>query len=183
LRGGFNTYGYVFQNPVRGIDPLGLATAVIVGGPTSGNPAGHTAVATTGHGVESFGTQTPSGSSLTDYLENQAKYRSSTVYIIATTPEQEAAIRDRLSQFPVDLPGVPSFDSDDTCATRTNSALSAAGLYDPSNPWATLGSVLGIHSPLPEATGATGNHYSRGNNIPIPQGAANIPESLNEFNP
>jgi len=44
LKAGVNTYGYVKQNPVNYIDPKGLDIVIINGGPTNGNPIGHTAV-------------------------------------------------------------------------------------------------------------------------------------------
>lgn len=177
-------YNYAGNEPLTGADPLCLDTAVIVGGPTGGNPFGHSAIATTGSGVTSFGTGTPAGGSTTDYLASQAEYRDSTVYIIATTPEQESAIQDALAGFAGEpLPDVPSPDSDDTCASRTNAALAVAGLLDPSNPLATLGALLGAHSPLPESSAAIGALESGGNSVHIPQGTTNIPSSLNQFNP
>ena len=83
LSAGPNQYLYVNANPLSATDPTGLDTAVIIGGPTSGNPFGHVAIGFSGQGVYSFGTNTPIGSNLTDYLQKQSGYRSSTVLIIA----------------------------------------------------------------------------------------------------
>src|SRR5438105_2717928 len=90
--GGINLYTYVGNNSINTVDPYGLLTAVIIGLPTSGNPFGHAAIATTASGVISFGTGTEFGSNLTDYLNKQATYRGSKVYILNTTPEQEKEI-------------------------------------------------------------------------------------------
>ncbi|MFX6011360.1 RHS repeat-associated core domain-containing protein, partial [Acinetobacter baumannii] len=43
-----NTYSYTGANPISRVDPLGLDTLVILGGETSGNAAGHVAIAFTG---------------------------------------------------------------------------------------------------------------------------------------
>jgi RHS repeat-associated protein len=131
LRGGVNLYDYVHANPVRYVDPSGLETAVIIGGPTSGNPFGHAAVATTGKGVYSAGTGTPYGSNLTDYLNKQATYRDSTVYILNTTPEQERIIREHMARLPNRLPSVtgdPKGAWGDNCAVRIRDALLEAGI-------------------------------------------------------
>ena len=185
LAGGLNRFAYVGGNPMSYIDPTGLVTAVIYGHPTSSNPFGHVAIATTGHGVTSFGTNTPSGSSLIDYLRQQTKYRETTVYLINSSAKEEAKIREYLDQFStVSLPPVPSFDSSDTCASRTNGALAAAGYVDARNPYATLLSATGIqHSPLPETSSFNGAFYSKGLSHNIPQGTQNIPRIMELFNP
>ena len=57
---------------------------------TDGNPFGHVAIGFSGKGIYSFGTGTPQGSSVTDYVNSQNEYRDSRAYIIETTPKQEA---------------------------------------------------------------------------------------------
>jgi RHS repeat-associated protein len=147
LNGGTNLYTYAAGNPVRFGDPSGLETAVIIGGPTNGNPFGHAAVATTGNGVISFGTRTAPRTNLTDYLADQSQRRSSTVYILNTTPEQERRIRDKMMSYYRKNGGrLPDPFSDlsgaweDTCATRVRDSLIAAGIPI---------SFIARHSPLP----------------------------------
>ena len=128
--GGINLYGYVGNNPVNWVDPLGLETAVQIGvrAPGSINVFGHAAIATSGQGVYSFGTTTAPASSFSDYLASQAGYRDSMVYVLPTTPEQEKLINDYLSPLEDDLPSFPGKDSGDNCAARTNEALKNAGI-------------------------------------------------------
>lgn len=119
-------------NPLSGIDPFGLDTVVLIGGGTSGNPFGHAAIGFTGQGVYSYGTGTPLGGSLTDYLNSQAQYRDSTAYVLKTTPEQEAQMLNEILKYrktPLPDPRKdPWGAANDTCATRTQNALEAGGI-------------------------------------------------------
>jgi RHS repeat-associated protein len=99
---------------------------VIVGGQRidSWNPFGHAAIAVDKNGIYSFGTATPLGSSVEDYLSKQIAVRDQQVITIDTTPEQDAAIVESLMSFAKQPLGVLR----DNCADRSSSALSAAGI-------------------------------------------------------
>jgi hypothetical protein len=118
---------------------------------------------------------------VTAYLLKQAGYRDSTAYIINTTPDQEAAILAQLQGYTDNLPKVPSVNSSDTCASRTNSALRQGNMVDPSNPYAPF-----FNSPLPESSANIGSFYSRitgGSVINIPMNSISIPAILTQFSP
>ncbi|HEX8308072.1 MAG TPA: RHS repeat-associated core domain-containing protein [Allosphingosinicella sp.] len=163
LAGGINVYGYARSNPLGYVDPSGLETAVIIGGPISSNPFGHASVATTGKGVYSAGTGTPYGSNLTDFLNQQATYRDSTVYILDTTPAQERIIREHMRRQPNRLPD-PRSDPlgalEDNCATRVRDALLAAGVE--------LG-LISRNSPFPGDLGHGARALST-RQVHVPQG-------------
>lgn len=180
LQGGPNPYTYVLGNPVSSVDPTGLDTAVVYGAATSSNPFGHVAIAMTGQGVYSFGTPNDPGSSFTDYLASQAGYRNSLVYIIKTTPEQEQAMLNYVKSLNPRLPRVPSADSNDTCAVRTNEAMRRAGMYDPRDPISSQ--IFGNSSPFPIDSAVTAKAYSS-ETVLIPKGTTTFPASFNGFNP
>jgi RHS repeat-associated protein len=142
LAGGGNVFAYAEGNPISKIDPVGLDVLVIIGDSTGmkvwdgQNPLGHAAVGLTDCGcVYSFGTEDPLGTSLRDYLKNQSKYRSSTIYRIATTTEQDRIIRRELLKHkgkPLPDPtSDPKAAWNDTCATRIRDALLKAGVWLP----------------------------------------------------
>lgn len=111
-----------------------VLVAVIVGGLTATNPFGHVAIAIEGYGTFSFGTDTPAGTGLGDYLAKQAAYRSSTVYTIETTEARAQLIAARAKSFVGKKLPDPTSDPRgfaDTCATRTIQALEAGGYSNP----------------------------------------------------
>ena len=176
LSAGPNQYLYVNANPLSATDPTGLDTAVIIGGPTSGNPFGHVAIGFSGQGVYSFGTNTPIGSNLTDYLQKQSGYRSSTVLIIPTNTTQEANMRSYL-QATQSTPLPDPFKNPlgalgDTCAVRTNNALGAGGLRS---------SQQSPGNPFPYSTGLIAAPYST-REYSLPRGGG-VPPDLQSFNP
>lgn len=128
--GGINLYGYVENNPTDLTDPLGLLTVAVIGAGTDSNPFGHASLAFSGSGIYSFGTgrDFQLGSSFTDFLAKQSSYRDNMLYVLPTTPEQERAMKDYLNRLPHELPDVPSKDSSDNCASRTNDALKKGGI-------------------------------------------------------
>jgi len=176
LAGGINPYFYAGGNPVNSVDPLGLETAVIYGSPTAGNPFGHVAIAFSGEGVYSFGTNTPLGSSLVAYLSNQAAYRSSDVLILSTTPAQERRMIEELRRLGnVPLPD-PRRDilgaATDTCAVRTGAALSLVGIRS---------RFASSTSPYPaDIAMIAGQQAIR--TYPIARGSS-VPSGLGSFNP
>ncbi len=133
VKGGINLYDYVGGNPLTRIDPTGLVTAVVIGdstlavgtGGVTGNPFGHAAVAVSGQGVYSFGTGLADvGGGMRNYLEKQADYRNSTVYLLNTTPGQERKILESLKK--ADTKPLQKFS--DNCSLRSSNALAAAGI-------------------------------------------------------
>ncbi|AXQ29222.1 hypothetical protein D0B54_11210 [Solimonas sp. K1W22B-7] len=166
--GDSNLYAYVGGDSVNYVDPFGLEIAIVVNGPTSGNPFGHAAIAVTGAGVYSFGNDTNLGSSLTDYLERQAPLRDTEIRIIPTTTEQERETLDYLKKFS-DRNGVGYFDN---CAVRTGDALRAADI-PVRDPLATSSFPEGIRRAMNNLPGITVN---------IPRNGS-VPANLSSFNP
>ena len=179
LLGGPNTYGYGLNDPSLYIDPLGLATAVLVGGPAPGNPFGHVALAFTNQGVYSYQTYTPYGSSTTAYLAQQGETRGTTVYILNTTPEQEQQMMDYFKNNYTSRDNYSKWTHD--CATAVNGALATAGIgNDIAEGVAEAG---GIWLPnLPLTSQFTASSFPGASIIQIPQGSS-VPASLSSFNP
>jgi hypothetical protein len=159
-----------------------LDVAVVENGPTAGNPIGHTAVAVMGVGVYSYGNNTPAGSSLKEYLHREAPRRDTKVYVIKITPEQDAAVLKYLGGFPkMTLPGDwLSILFQDNCSVRSNGALDAAGVPNP-----TSIDPLRYGAPLltPSHPGSSG-YRARAANATIysmPRGSTSTPPVLEQF--
>ncbi|EKD9220849.1 RHS domain-containing protein, partial [Salmonella enterica] len=125
LAGGWNPYQYPL-NPIHKVDPLGLKTLILVGGATTGNPFGHAALAFSGHGVYSYGTNTKFGSKATDYLASQLSYRDTTLYELDTTPEQEKEMMQHIKENYSKIGDYSILHHD--CATMVLDAMSTAGV-------------------------------------------------------
>ena len=126
LMGGWNLYNYPL-NPVTNIDPFGLDTLILSGGPTDGNPLGYSAMAFTKKGVYSYGTDTPRGGSVVSYLTDQAKRRSTIIRTIKTTPEQEQDMIDYINaNYKVDRSDYGYVTHN--CATMVIDAMDHAGV-------------------------------------------------------
>ena len=170
--GGINLYGYVRNNPINYFDPLGLLTVVAIGQPQGDNPFGHAAIATTGNGVVSFGTGTTFDSNFTDYLNKQATYRDTTLYVLNTTPSQEQAINDYLKT----QKGKPINLYPDNCAHRTSAALNAGGAAPPDLMFLDNGD-------LPAVLGNMLGEDPGNLQISVPKGTTLPPNFLTGFNP
>lgn len=177
-----NIYEYVVNDPIDLFDRTGLQIIVIENGPTQHNPIGHTAIAIAGAGVYSYGNNTPLGLSLVDYLTSQAPNRTTNVYVMQTTPEQDAAALKYLTSHTSPL-GTSALDVlTDNCSTRSNNALDAAGIprisellqdrgvIDPPFDYISMPGYAGLRALLYGA-----DVYS------IPQGSTTIPFSLKKF--
>lgn len=178
LDGGVNTYVYANGNPLSGVDPLGQATAVLLGG-KGGNLFGHVAIAFTGQGVFSYGTQEAFGSSTTEYLARQAKYRTTTVYILNTSPAQEQQMIDYL-QANYTQPGQYSILTHD-CATAVNRALLQAGIGQNTVQGVEVGGGV-VFTNLPITASLLAGSFPGASSFEMPAGSA-VPSSMSSFNP
>jgi hypothetical protein len=138
----------------------------LTGGGGSSNPLGHAAIATTGGGVDSYGTSEPYGSSFTN-LGDQATYRDDVVVVLPnTTPEEENAIIEAMNSY---ASSKPYNAVTHNCATAVINALDAANIL-PANPFTPASMFGGSESSLPP------NLPSTVLNMPVPA-------ALSQFNP
>ena len=166
LAGGqWDTYAYVGNDPLDGIDPSGLNALVIAGGQVTGsfNIFGHVANAVTGAGLYSYGNDTSIGSNVQSYIQSQSVLRNQVVTFIPTTPQQDAEMMNFYSQFP----GMNSVGKFDNCAARTNQALNAGGVPTKDIPFPG-----GLSRDVGSLPGAQQYFIPQGG--PIPQALLNI---------
>jgi hypothetical protein len=174
---GVDFYAYTLNSPLNFRDPDGMDIAVIENGPTQGNPIGHTAIAITGHGVYSFGNNTPCGSSLSKYLQREAPRRNTVVYIIKTTPAQDAAALAELKS----LGNCQRILPLGNCSDISNHALTAAGI-PAVPPWLFNSNPLLYGTAMPGSSG-TRAAAAGATPINIPQNSPTLPGGLQGFEP
>jgi RHS repeat-associated protein len=191
--GGINVYAYSRNNPANLIDPDGLDVLVIEQGPTDGNPVGHTALAITGRGVFSFGNGAEMatdersnilGGNVSTYLDRETKRRDTWLYIIKTSPDQDAAIERKLREIAANENQLsPTLSlAFDNCSVRSNKGLDAGGVPDNFPGWPTPGNTTPSNIPgssgdrARHAPGFIGSRY-------IPKGAEWQPSIVGQFMP
>lgn len=141
----WNRYAYAVNAPTVFTDPTGLDIMIIENHATKGNPTGHTAIAITGRGVFSMGNAQGEkqsddknnilGGGVKDYILREIPGRDTTIVIIKTTPEQDAAAAAKLKEI---AGSRDQLESDttilrDNCTARVNEALDAAGIQSVNN--------------------------------------------------
>jgi len=149
---------------------------------------GHTAIAITGRGVFSFGNGGEMatdkkgnlmGGDLPAYLYRESKRRNTRLYIIKTSPDQDAAIERKLREIADNEPELSENWSlaFDNCSSRSNRALDAGGIF----PIFIGGGKSDTPNRVP---GSAGFRASHGGIIPpaiIPQGAKWQPTLIKQF--
>ena len=126
-----------------------------------GNAFGHTAVATTGHGVYGKGNHIASGTDLTTYVADNTRERDVTIYIINATPTEVAHVEAYFRS----KPGGSEWKRN--CATAVAGALKAAG-YDLKKHWGWIGdshlpsSIASAAEALARSSGGCKVHLEKG---------------------
>jgi len=138
----WNRFAYAINSPLVFTDKTGLDIMIIENGATKGNPMGHTAIAITGRGVYSMGNAEKTdrhrdnknnivGGGVENYIDREGPRRNTTITIIKTTLEQDAAVEKSMVEQARDKPKLESgikITVADNCSTRVNEALDAAGI-------------------------------------------------------
>jgi len=154
----WNRFAYAINSPLVFTDKTGLDIMIIENGATKGNPIGHTAIAITGRGVYSMGNAEKTdrhrdnknniiGGGAKDYIDREGPRRNTTITIIKTTLEQDAAVEKSMVEQARDKPKLESgikITVADNCSTRVNEALDAAGINS------------AVEPPIPSMPGSAG---------------------------
>ena len=116
-------------NPLQFIDPLGYSSLIIHNGPVPDNPFGHGALAIDNVGVISFGTGDEKGISLRNYLKKMQPRRDSVIWIVNTTPEEEACMKEEANKIRESKQGLGI--AYNNCFSRTNAIFAKCGMTNP----------------------------------------------------
>ncbi|MGL5884651.1 MAG: DUF4105 domain-containing protein [Bombilactobacillus sp.] len=155
-----------------------MKTLILFGGPTEGNPFGHAALAFSGQGIYSYGTDTKFGSSTTDYLTSQSKYRDTTLYELNTTTEQENEMMKYIKRNYDKIENYSLFYH--SCSTMAVDAMLSANIS--SNLIMHTITDRGIPAQFPGTIDYLGSILSNGNPVHFPQGAPVSP-IIAHYNP
>jgi hypothetical protein len=124
------------------------------------------------------------GGNLTQYLYRETARRDTRLYVIKTTPAQDAAIEKRLLEIainerPLQQEWRLAFDN---CSARSNRALDAGGIFPGFGTFGILGgNTVDLHNRVPGSAGFRAVKNGSGGALFIPQGAKWQPTILKDF--